>query len=44
MEEAREEIERLLGTDPPPFPQGILSPDEGVVQGCGRPLYAACLG
>ena len=33
-EEAGEEIERLLGADPP-TPQGSLALDEGVVQGCG---------
>ena len=34
-EEAGAEVETLLGPYPPPSP-GSLSPDQGVVQGCGR--------
>ena len=42
-EEAGGTIEKLLGEDPP-FPQGSLSQDEGIVQGHGRPRAAARLG
>ena len=43
-EEAGEEIEQLMEADPPPPPQGILVPDEGVVQGCGQPRSAILSG
>ena len=39
-EEAGEDVERLLGEDPPP-PQGNMAPDEGVVSSCGQPCVAA---
>ena len=36
--EAGEEVDQLLGADPPP--QGSMAPDEGVVSGCVR-LHAS---
>ena len=42
-EEVRGAIEKLLGADPPP-PQGILTPDGGMVQVCGKPRATTRLG
>ena len=42
-EEEGAKVELLLGSDPP-TPPGSLSPDKGVVSGCGLPCSAACLG